>query len=62
MNDKLLSVQECADHLLVSRFTVLKLIKKKRLECMLLSYRNYRIPESALQKFIDANTGKLDTA
>ncbi len=55
MNDPVITVDEAAKLLHLHPFTVLKLIKAKRLKAVKIG-RVYRIRESALDSFLDASS------
>ncbi len=55
MNDPVITVEEAAKLLHLHPFTVLKLIKAKRLKAVKIG-RVYRIRESALDSFLDASS------
>lgn len=53
MKDPIITVEEAAKELQLHPFTVLKLIKAKRLKAVKIG-RVYRIRESALEAFLDS--------
>jgi excisionase family DNA binding protein len=62
---KLLTVNEVAEELTVSRNTVYRWIEQKRIGAIKLSERSYRIPQDALDRFLatrisveEVDTGK----
>ena len=55
MNDPVVTVEQAAKILSLHPFTVLKLIKGKRLKATKIG-RVYRIRESAIDSFLDANS------
>lgn len=53
-----LTIEECAKHLKVSRLTVARLVKRGDIESMLIGKRLRRIKSTALEAYMDRNTGK----
>lgn len=51
-NGKLYTLEEAADYLGVSRRTVLRWCKEKRIDYFNVSERCFRIPEKALREFL----------